>query len=169
MTDYIEVHLFNYQLMSTTNLYLTNERAIKIGNKLHVDFNVISVYTFKHAIMVEYEYMMWLDPDFVVCKSRTSRYHSNSFVVTNTSKMKLALRVLVNLVEFPDYYEALERLEDKLKRKWIETNNNSEENVPSRFFEFPDYKEALKHMKAKLRNKSAHEKRNIFIEKRNHN
>lgn len=146
---------------------------MEIGNKLHVDFNVISLYTFKHAIMVEYEYMMWLDPDFVVCKSRKSRYNSNSCVVTNTSKMKLALRVLVNLIEFPDYYEALERLEDKLKRKWIETkntetNNQSEEYVPSRFFEFPDYEEALKDMKAKLRNQWARKKHNIFMEKKKH-
>lgn len=142
------------------NLFLTNKRTLKLGNKLRVNFNVISLYTFKHAIMVEYEYMMWLDPDFVVCKPSTSRYssRSNSFVVSNMSKMKLALRVLINLVEFPDYYEALERLEDKLKRNWAESHDSSE-NVPSRFFEFPEHQEALRHMKTKLRNKWKHKKR----------
>lgn len=82
---------------------VTKTQTIRIGRKLNVDFDVISVDTLKSGINVEMEH---------------GKRFGKILNVTNDSITKSAIIALAHLHEFPDYYEALEKMEEKLKRKW---------------------------------------------------
>ncbi len=81
---------------------ITKAQATKIGNKLNIDFNVISVETLRQGMTVELE-------------------HGKRRGITNITNDNLLLSAkiaLAHLIEFPDYYEELELMEGKLKKKW---------------------------------------------------
>jgi Protein of unknown function (DUF5661) len=67
-----------------------------------VDFEVISPETLQVGINVELEH---------------GRRHGRTNV-TNDSISLSATIALAHLEEFPDYYEALEKMEQRLKKKW---------------------------------------------------
>lgn len=74
----------------------------KIGKKLGVDFNVVSVATLHAGMKVELE-------------------HGRRCSLTNVTNDDLELTAkiaLAHLMEFIDYYEELEKMEEKLKNRW---------------------------------------------------
>lgn len=81
---------------------VTKSQAARVGKKLGVDFDVIDVDTLKAGMNVELEH---------------GKRHGITNV-TNDSLLISAKIALAHLEEFPDYYEALEKMEEKLKKKW---------------------------------------------------
>ena len=81
---------------------ITKQQALRVGNKLSVNFEAIDVETLQAGINVEMEH-------------GNRRGKTN---VTNNSILLSAKIALAHLEEFPDYYEALEKMEVKLKKKW---------------------------------------------------
>lgn len=75
---------------------VTLEQATRAGNRLGVNWDVISPRTLQKGMKVEREH--------------TDITHNN---LTMCARIALA-----HLSEFPDYYEALEVMERKLKRRW---------------------------------------------------
>lgn len=81
---------------------VTKAQASRVGKKLGVNFGVISLETLQAGINVELEH---------------GRRHGRTNV-TNDSISLSATIALAHLEEFPDYYEALEKMEQRLKKKW---------------------------------------------------
>ncbi len=81
---------------------ITKSQAIKAGKKLGVDFDVVEPTTLWRGMIVELEH-------------GRRRGISN---VTNDNLLMTAKIALAHLEEFPDYYDALEAMEKKLKKKW---------------------------------------------------
>jgi hypothetical protein len=75
---------------------ITLKDAFHIGKRLGVNFDVIPVEILRYGMSIEMEH-----------KS-----------VIGSSKLKAAKIALAHLEEFPNYYEALEKMENKLKRQW---------------------------------------------------
>lgn len=80
----------------------TKTQTLRAGKKLGVNFDVISVDTLQTGINVELEH---------------GKRHGRTNI-TNDSIILSATIALAHLEEFPDYYEALEKMEEKLKLKW---------------------------------------------------
>ncbi len=81
---------------------VSKAQAARAGKKLGVDFDAVSVDTLKIGMNVELEH---------------GRRHGITNV-TNDSLLISAKIALAHLEEFPDYYEELEKMEIKLKKKW---------------------------------------------------
>lgn len=81
---------------------VTKAQARRAGKKLNVDFDVIDEDTLKFGMNIELEH---------------GKRHGITNV-TNDSILVSAKIALAHLEEYPDYYEALEKMEDKLKKKW---------------------------------------------------
>lgn len=75
---------------------VTRAQAFRVGNKLGVDFEVLDLDTLRQGMNVELE-------------------HRN---VTHANLEMTAKIALAHLLEFPNYYEELEKMEAKLKRQW---------------------------------------------------
>ena len=75
---------------------VTKEQAKKIGDKLHVNFNVVSLDDWHFGMNAEMEH-----------KNVT---HGN---LTITGKIALA-----HFMEFPDYYKRLKKLESSAEKFW---------------------------------------------------
>lgn len=75
---------------------ITLAQAKRAGDRLGVNWEVISVHTLRHGMTVELE-------------------HAD---ITGRSLTLSARIALAHLAEFPDYYDALEKMETALKRKW---------------------------------------------------
>ncbi len=81
---------------------ITKSQAQRAGKKLGVNFDVISVETLKQGMNVELEH---------------GKRHGITNV-TNDNILISAKIALAHLEEFADYYEELEKMETKLKKKW---------------------------------------------------
>jgi len=81
---------------------ITLAKARRAAKALHVDTDVVSVPTLRRGMQVEIEHGR--------IDARTN--------VTDNDCLKTAKIALAHLQEFPDYYEQLERMETRLKRKW---------------------------------------------------
>jgi hypothetical protein len=82
---------------------VTKTQTLRVGKKLNVNFDHVHVDTLRHGINVELEH---------------GSRHGPNLNVTNNSITKSAIIALAHIYEFPDYYEALEKMEEKLKQKW---------------------------------------------------
>ena len=80
----------------------TLKQAIHAGKKIGVNFEVISPDTLKRGINVELEH---------------GKRHGRTNI-TNDSILLSATIAMAHLEEFPDYYDALEKMELRLKKKW---------------------------------------------------
>ncbi len=81
---------------------ITKAQALRAGKKLNVNFEVVDVETLKDGMNVELEH-------------GRRRGITN---ITNDGILLSAQIALAHLAEFPDYYDALEKMEEKLKKKW---------------------------------------------------
>lgn len=81
---------------------LTLAKTKEIGNKLNVNFDVISVNTLRQGIIIELEH--------------GKRYKETN--ITNDNLILTAKIALAHLIEYPDYYDYLEKMEEKLYKKW---------------------------------------------------
>lgn len=75
---------------------LTLYEAYQIGRRLGVNFEVVPIDVLRHGIHVEME-------------------HRD---VIGNSALKAGKIALAHLREFPDYYEALDKMESMLKERW---------------------------------------------------
>lgn len=81
---------------------VTKAQALRAAKQFGVNLDVIDIDTIKKGINVELEH---------------GKRHGKTNV-TNDSIM-LSLKIAcAHLEEFPDYYEALDKMEEKLKNKW---------------------------------------------------
>ncbi len=81
---------------------ITKAQAARAGKKLGVNFDVVDIDTLKNGINVELEH---------------GRRHGITNI-TNDSILMSAKIALAHLEEFLDYYDALEKMEIQLKKKW---------------------------------------------------
>jgi len=86
------------------------EEAKNIGNKLNVNFNIIPIDEWKYGMEVELEH-----------GTRNKRTNVTKNDVTKTAKITLA-----HLLEFPDYYKRLKKMEENANKYW---NNRRKPNV----------------------------------------
>lgn len=85
---------------------ITKKQAYVIGKKLGIDFNRISVDTFRKAMQVELE-------------------HGTAYPLTNVTDDDLLITgkiTLTHLLEFPDYYQRLEIMEKQGDDYWKNKN-----------------------------------------------
>ena len=81
---------------------IRNSDAKTVGDKLGLNWDVVSLETFKYALKVELEH-------------GTLRRVTN---VTNNNLLKTGKIALAHLLEFPDYYQRLHRMEEQAKKYW---------------------------------------------------
>ena len=78
------------------------KKAKEIGDKLRVNYDVVPLKWWKYAIEVELE-------------------HGKMIPYTNVTKndlMMTAKIALAHLIEFPDYYQRLKRMEEQAENYW---------------------------------------------------
>lgn len=80
---------------------VSKKETIEIGRKLKVNFDSISVETLQNGIKVELEH------------GKNKKTNVIGMNLTKAAKIALA-----HLSEFPNYYEELEKMEEKLKNQW---------------------------------------------------
>lgn len=80
----------------------TKTQTLRAAKQLGVNLDVIDVDTLKKGINVELEH---------------GKRHGKTNITNDSIIMSLKI-ACAHLEEFPDYYEALERMEEKLKNKW---------------------------------------------------
>lgn len=83
-------------------MIVTNANVKNVGKTLSIDFDVINITTFKKGMMVELE-------------------HGKKCGLTNITNNDLLMTgkiVLAHLFEFPDYYDRLEKMEERAKKYW---------------------------------------------------
>jgi len=78
------------------------KQAKEVGTLLNVNFKNVSVKTLRQGILVELEHGKI---------NKTTN-------VTNDDLIMTAKIALAHIVEFPDYYERLEKLEEQAKKYW---------------------------------------------------
>ena len=81
---------------------ITKLQALKAAKQLDINLNVIDLDTIKKAINVELE-------------------HGKKFKktnITNDSILKSLKIACAHLQEYPDYYQELEKMEEKLNKRW---------------------------------------------------
>lgn len=81
---------------------ITKAQAARAGKKLGVDFDIVDIDTLKQGMNVELEH---------------GKRHGITNI-TNDNILISAKIAMAHLEEYPDYYEALEKMENKLKKKW---------------------------------------------------
>jgi hypothetical protein len=82
---------------------ITKQKATIIGKQLGINFNVVSADTLKYAINVEMEH---------------GKRYGTITNVTNDNLVTAARIALAHLIEFPDYYSELYKMESKLEKRW---------------------------------------------------
>lgn len=75
----------------------------KYGNILNINWDVISPAIFKYALEVELEH---------------GKKFGTITNVTNDDLLLTAKIALAHLLEYPDYYERLQKLEEKAEKYW---------------------------------------------------
>lgn len=81
---------------------ISAKKAKEIGDRLGVNFNVLPLKWWKYGIEVELEH------------GRITPYTN----VTNNDLMMTAKIALAHLIEFPDYYQRLKRMEEQAEDYW---------------------------------------------------
>jgi hypothetical protein len=81
---------------------ITLDQALRIGKRLNVNFDAVSVHTLKKGMNVELEHGR---------ENRLTNITDNNLVLT--AKIALA-----HITEFPDYYERLEKMEQSAEKYW---------------------------------------------------
>lgn len=87
---------------TTKTKRITLAQVRLVGIKLGIDFSVLDIKTFKRGIMVELEH------------GKANKLTD----VTNNNLLKTGKIALAHILEFPDYYERLDKMEDKAKKYW---------------------------------------------------
>ena len=77
--------------------------AAKIATFIHLNTEVVSIDTFQYALNVELEH---------------GRRFGSFTNVTDDALMPTARIVVAHLLEFPDYYQRLKRMEAQAERYW---------------------------------------------------
>jgi hypothetical protein len=90
---------------------LTKKEAKAVAEKLSINLSVISIDDWKYAMEVELEHGSKLG-------TKTNITQDNLIM---TGKIALA-----HLIEFPDYYERLKKMEDKADKYW---KNKTKPNI----------------------------------------
>lgn len=83
---------------------ITLKRTIEIGNKLGINFEVITPSYLRKGMEVELEHGL--------IDSLTN--------ITNNDLLITAKIALAHILEFPDYYIRLEKMENQAKKYWKE-------------------------------------------------
>jgi len=83
-------------------VHISLEKAREIGDKLKINFTVISPSIWKKGMVVELEH--------------GKRYKESN--ITNDDLLVTGKIVLAHLFEYPDYYERLERMEKTAEKYW---------------------------------------------------
>jgi len=81
---------------------VTKAQALRAAKKLGIDLDVIDINTIKKGINVELEH---------------GKRHGKTNVTNNSIILSLTIAA-AHLEEFPNYYDALEKMEEKLKIQW---------------------------------------------------
>ncbi len=83
---------------------ITKSIAMKFIRKYNININVLSIETIIHGMKIELEH------------GKQYGFKTN---ITNNN-LELTFRIaLAHLTEYPNYYEYLEKAEDKLKKYWL--------------------------------------------------
>jgi hypothetical protein len=77
-------------------------QALRVGNRLGIDFDVVPINLFMHGMNVEMEH-------------GKRRGITN---VTNDNLLMCGKIALAHMLEYPDYYVYLDKMEERLKKKW---------------------------------------------------
>jgi len=80
----------------------TNEEAIKIGNQLGITWKEFNVDEFRRGMDVELEHGA----------------HDSRTNVTNDDALMTGKIAWAHLIEFPDYYDRLEKMEKEAEEYW---------------------------------------------------
>jgi hypothetical protein len=81
---------------------ITKQQALTTGQLLDVDFDIISPETLRKGMKVELEHGRRL--------ARTN--------ITGDDLIMTAMIALAHLSEFPDYYDELAKMEQRLDKRW---------------------------------------------------
>ena len=81
---------------------ITLSDAKKVGNKLGINFRVVPVKYFQYGMQIEAEHGG---------KNKLTN-------VTHDNKLKTGKIALVHILEYPDYYIRLKKLEEKADKEW---------------------------------------------------
>lgn len=82
-------------------MHFTKEQALKVGNQLNINFNVIPFKEWLTALKIE------------------SEHSKNDLTdVAHGSLIKTAKIALAHLMEYPDYYKRLVKMEKKAEKYW---------------------------------------------------
>ncbi len=81
---------------------ITKTQAFRAGNKLGINFEIVDLDMFRRGMNIEMEH---------------GRRH-NITNITNDNLLSCAKIALAHIMEYPDYYIELEKMEEKLKKKW---------------------------------------------------
>jgi len=82
---------------------ISNQQARQVGKKLGINFQVYPLENFQHGMQVELEHG-------VKC--------GNICNVTDNNLLKTGKIALAHILEYPDYYQRLEKLEKKAETYW---------------------------------------------------
>lgn len=82
---------------------LTNQQVQNIGNKLGINFKLYPLSEFKNGMQVELEHG-------IKCGSICN--------VTDNNLLKTGKIALAHILEYPDYYKRLEKLENQASKYW---------------------------------------------------
>lgn len=89
---------------------ITLDEAKKYGQKLHINFNVIPLKEWQFAMQVELEHGA----------------HNKRTNVTHDNLLKTAKISLAHILEYPDYYIRLKKMEERAEKYW---DNKKKPNV----------------------------------------
>jgi hypothetical protein len=81
---------------------ITSDEAKKIGDKLKINYKTIPIKEWKYAMEVELEHGK----------------HNKRTNVTQNDLLKTGKISLAHLLEFPDYYKRLRKMEDRANKYW---------------------------------------------------
>ena len=81
---------------------ITSQQAKKIGEKLKINFSAIPLKEWKYALEVELEHGK----------------HNKRTNVTSNDLLMTAKIALAHLLEFPDYYRRLKKMEARAEKYW---------------------------------------------------
>ena len=90
---------------------ITKKQALIIGKKLKINFDVVNIDEWVYGLNVELEH---------------GRKFGMITNITNNSVLLTAKIVIAHLLEYPDYYKRLKKLEDSAEKYW---KNKKEKNI----------------------------------------
>lgn len=90
---------------------ITKQQAKQVGQKLRVNFQILPLENFQQGMQVELEHGVNCG---VICN------------VTDNNLLKTGKIALAHILEYPDYYQRLEKLEKQAESYW---KNKSKPNI----------------------------------------